>query len=215
MQTDDLENRVSNHTSLLQHLNYPAQTSYRHFTMPVRQNGNCAKEVEKGGLLSKRPTSSFSQSLENQVITSSDPSPSNNAVAEKIHQNGHSYQRPMDKIITSPIALPIFKAPVQPRTNGHSNGQAHHVAYPPTNLNNASTIATVPPITWGWNHHASWLHDQETRRLSVAKVSTKHKTTFSDMLHFLGYMVGATTIVSLYMIVPLMILLNAILPSTW
>jgi hypothetical protein len=245
MQTDDLENRVSNHTSLLQYLNYPAETSYRHFTMPSRQNGNCGKEVEKGGLLSKRPPSSFFQTLENQVITSSDPSPSTNGVAEKVQQNGHSHQQPMDKVITSPIALPIFKAPAKPRTNGHShqqpmdkvitspialpifkapakprtnghsNGQARHEAHPSINLNHASTIGTVPPIPWGGNHHASWLYDQETRRLSVAKVTTKHKTTFSDMLHFLGYTVGATTIVSLYMIVPLMILLNAILPSTW
>jgi hypothetical protein len=215
MQTDDLENRVSNHSSHLQYLHYPAQTSYRHFTLPVRQNGNCGKEVEKGGLLSKRPTSSPFQSLGNQVIPSSVPSPSHNAVDEKIHQNGHSHQQPMDEIITTPIALPVFKAPVQPRTNGHSNGQAHHVAPPPINLNHASTTATVPPMSWGWNQHASWLYDQETRRLSVVKVTTRHKTTFSDMLHFLGYTVGATTIVSLYLVVPLMILLNAILPSSW
>ncbi len=61
----------------------------------------------------------------------------------------------------------------------------------------------------------SWLYDQETRRLSVTTATTKHKTTFGDILHFFGYTAGATTIISLYMIIPLMILLNAVLPNTW
>ncbi len=249
MQTDDLENRVSKHTSLLQYLNYPVQTSYRHFTMPARENGNCSKEVEKGGLLSKHPSSPPIQQPENQRFPYSDPSPSHTGVAEKIHQNGHAHQQPMDRIITSPIALPVFDAPVQPYTNGHSNGRSHQqpmnriiaspIALPAlkvpaqTNTNGHSNghsnhagllshkhhppvvKANTSPKSWGGIQYTSWLYDQETRRLSVATATAKHKTTFDDILHFFGYTAGATTIISLYMIIPLMILLNAVLPNTW
>ena len=249
MQTDDLENRASNHTSLLQYLNYPAQTSHRHFTMPARENGNCSKEIEKGGLLSKHSSSPSFQQPENQSSPYSDPSSSHNIVAEKIHQNGHSHQQPMDRIITSPIALPVFDAPVQPHTNGHSNGHSHRqpmdriiaspIALPALKVpaqtytnghsnghsNHAGLLshkhhpslvkANTSPKSWGGILYVSWLYDQETRRLSVATATTKHRTTFGDILHFFGYTAGATTIISLYMIIPLMILLNAVLPHTW
>lgn len=112
-------------------------------------------------------------------------------------------------------SLPVLKAPVQPYTNGHSNGHAHHAGLLSKNLSPLPILETVPPATEGVNHNISWLYDQETRRLSVAKTTTQHKTTFGDLLHFLGYMFGATTIVSLYMIIPLMILLNAVLPNSW
>jgi len=249
MQTDDLENQVSNHTSLLQYQNYPDQTIYRHFTMPIRGNDNCGKEIEKGGLLTTLPTSSFFQLPSNQVITSSDSLSSHNVVTEKAHQNGHSHQQAMDQVITSPIALPILKAPLQPPTNGHTNGHSHQqsidqvitspIALPvfkapvqthtnghsngmahsawslPKNPNPSPVIAIAPPEIRGVHHNVSWLYNQETRRLRVATVSIQHRTTFGDILHFFGYMAGATTIVSLYMIIPLMILLNAVLPNTW
>jgi hypothetical protein len=245
MQTDDLENQVSNHTLLLQYQYYPAQTNYRQFTLPVRENDNCSKEVVKGGLLSKLPYSSSSERATDQVIITSDSILSFNMVSNQSHQNGHSHQQPMDKVITSPIALPVFKAPGQiytnghshqqpmdkvitspialpvfkapakTGTNGHSNGRVYSNGLLYKNLSSRSIIETVPPATMGVNHSVSWLYDLETHRLSVATATMQHRTTFGDILHFLGYMVGASTIVSLYMIIPLMILINVILPDTW
>src|SRR5947199_3865955 len=92
--------------------------------MPVRKNGNCSKEVDKGGLLSKLPSSSSPKLPADLVISSSDSSPSVKLLPDQAHQNGHSHQQPMDMMITSPIALPIFKAPGQTYTNRHSHQQS-------------------------------------------------------------------------------------------
>ena len=212
MQTDDLENQVSNNSTLLSYQYFPAQTSYRHLTMPTRENGNCGNGVVKGGLLSKPPTSS--QLSMDQVITSPTLLPPLDAPA-RTHQNGHSQQLSMDQVITSPIPLPFLNAPVRTHQNGHSHELMSSTEFLSKTHSPTLIIETAPPGNWGMNITGWGLFDQETRRLSVVTSTTQQRNTFSDLYHFVGYIVGATTILSLYMIIPLMILLNATFPDNW
>jgi hypothetical protein len=214
MQTEDLENQVSNYSSVLGYQYFPVRTSYRHLTMPIRENGNYGNGDMKGGLLSKQPTFSSSRVSVDHTITSPILLPFLN-MPVRTHQNGHSQRPSVDQVDTSPILLPFLNMPVRTHQNGYSQELLSSAGFFSKPQSPASIIETVPPGNWGMSKTGWGLLDQEARRLSVSISTTQQRTTFSDVCHFVGYVVGTTTILSLYMIIPLLILLHATLPSNW
>jgi hypothetical protein len=65
------------------------------------------------------------------------------------------------------------------------------------------------------NAIAGQIWDQPTTPLRIATSPVKQRSTIRELPHLAGYMVGAATILTLYLIIPLLILLNATIPSNW
>jgi hypothetical protein len=62
---------------------------------------------------------------------------------------------------------------------------------------------------------AEEIWNQPTTPLRIATSPVKQRSTIRELPHLAGYMVGAATILTLYLIIPLLILLNATIPSNW
>lgn len=101
--------------------------------------------------------------------------------------------------------------------NGHSNGVAHGSEFSANPLPFSSMLESASPAGWPVNSipwQLEWWGDQATTRLSVVKAPARRRSFLREFPHLIGYMVGAATIFSLYLVIPLIILLDAVLPAS-
>ena len=70
-------------------------------------------------------------------------------------------------------------------------------------------------VARGEGVNGAGLLNEPTIRLRTLASREKKQGDLLDIPRFIGYTMGAVAVLGLYLIIPLMILLNAILPSTW
>ena len=98
--------------------------------------------------------------------------------------------------------------------NGHFNKVVRGSQFSPVSLRLPPALENLTPAAWGMNI-ASWAAlDQPTLYLRAA-TSPAQRSGPGELLSFVGYLVGAAAIFGLYLIIPLVILLNTVLPADW
>jgi hypothetical protein len=70
-------------------------------------------------------------------------------------------------------------------------------------------------VARGEGVNGTGLLNEPTIHLRTLASREKKQGDLLDIPRFIGYTMGAVAVLGLYLIIPLMILLNAILPSTW
>ena len=98
--------------------------------------------------------------------------------------------------------------------NGHFNKVVMDSQFSPISLHFPPALENLTPAAWGMNI-ASWAAlNQPTLHLR-AETSPARRSSLGESISLVGYMVGAAAIFGLYLIIPLIILLNAFLPADW
>ncbi len=108
-------------------------------------------------------------------------------------------------------------SPIRPTysNNGHSDRVLNNDGLQSSPLPHSPIFKNVPSYGWEMSAIAGGLWDQPTTPLRIATSAVKQRSTIRELPHLAGYMVGAATILTLYLIIPFLILLNATIPSNW
>ncbi|SRR5216683_4724542 len=105
-------------------------------------------------------------------------------------------------------------AGVAPVLAVESRGRAERRQFSPVSLRLPPALENLTPAAWGMNI-ASWaVLNQPTLHLRAETLPAR-RSSLGELISLVGYMVGAAAIFDLYLIIPLMVLLSAILPATW
>ena len=105
-------------------------------------------------------------------------------------------------------------AGVAPVLAVESRGRAERRQFSPVSLRLPPALENLTPAAWGMNI-ASWaVLNRPTLHLRAETLPAR-RSSLGELISLVGYMVGAAAIFGLYLIIPLMILLSAILPATW
>jgi hypothetical protein len=108
-------------------------------------------------------------------------------------------------------------SPIRPTysNNGHSDLVLNTDELLTSPLPLSPILKNVPSDGWEMSAIAGEIWDQPTTPLRIVTSPVQRRSTLRELPHLAGYIVGAATILTLYLIIPFLILLNATVPSNW